>query len=255
MGSNVKECYGWGIIGCGWLGRAFARRMSEKGERVWGSTQSEHNFPAIAETGALPIRCNFDGKSPPQSACPPCRRLLVAVSPRVDVQSLAIAVQSALQDQTRWVVMISSTSVYPTEPGRYSEEDAVDRISPHSGVRILHMEQSMTRYNTTVLRAGGLIGPGRPLFRPSAPQGAPDKPLVVIHQEDVIRAIVHATEQKLEGPANLVCPVSRTRSECLGPAPPTEPSAANRSISVGRLLDSGFQFHHPDPAAMPHLHP
>ena len=254
MASDVKECYDWGVLGCGWLGKAFARQLAEAGQSVWGSTRSQERFPAIADAGAHPVEFDLDHAGHPPTWPPPCHHLLVAVNPSVDTEALGNVLRSAMGERTRWCVVISSTSVYPDEPRNFEETDAMDRTSPHSGVSVLKFEQALASSRTSFLRAGGLIGPGRPLFRPTQRPIHENRPLVVTHVDDIIAAVLHVARHEMSGPTNLVCPIRRTRAECTSRSDGTEAASPSRSISSQRILDSGFTFRHPDPCSMSNLH-
>lgn len=256
MSLSVKECYEWGILGCGWLGQAFARRILSDGGTVWGSAKSEASLASIAETGAKAVP--FDAHADHPIGFPPCQHLLVAWPPKVGAQDAARAIKRCQTEHTLWTVAISSTSVYPKEPAIYTENMAERRISPHSGVCVLDIERATEGPTTAHLRAGGLVGPERPLLRPrrSAPS---DTLLNVIHIDDVIGAIQHTVDHQLSGAFNLVCPKHRTRQECKAIALGTSTMAQSESpkphesrlVSSQRLLDTGFSFQHPDPAFFP----
>lgn len=258
MASVVKECYSWGIIGCGWLGKAFAAHITASGNTAWGTGRSPESCKAIAATGATPVHLDFGNPNGSEIALPPCHHLLVAMPPGAQAATAAQRVIHRYMDASDWTVLISSTSVYPEKEGIFKEEDAIQRISPHSGLAVKDVEGCYLRSSVSILRAGGLIGPGRPLFRPSTTSepARPQRSLNIVHMADVIHAILHAAEAKLEGPINLVCPVSRVRSELFDPSAGIHPeSTFGKKVSVHRLLDSGFTFLHPDPAGMPDLHP
>lgn len=258
MASVVKECYSWGIVGCGWLGRAFAAHITATGSTAWGTGRTPESCAAIAATGAIPIQLDFENPEVLQHELPKCQHLLVAMPPGAQAAKAAQNVIRRIMDESEWSVLISSTSVYPEEEGVFTEVDAVRRISPHSGIAVKDVEAYYAQSSASILRAGGLIGPGRPLFRPSSPSNAsrPQRLLNVVHISDVIRAILHVTENRIQGPINLVCPVSRTRNEITSPVPEgTAKPLTGKKVSADRLLASGFSFLHQDPAGIPDLHP
>lgn len=254
MGSDVKDCYAWGVLGCGWVGQAFARSVTGQGGNAWGSARSQESLDGVEASGADPIRFDAGDAAVRPPEFPPCRNLLVALPAGVGPEAIAAAVRSARTDCTLRSIVISSTSLYPEEEGTYREPDAIHRVSPHSGVRVLDVERALEAPGTSFLRAGGLVGPGRPLFRPSAP-GRPDRLLVVVHIEDVVRAIHHVASHSLEGAYNLTCPEYRTRGEGLPPGTASERRHGGRWISSEKLRSTGFRFLHPDPLCMPDLHP
>jgi len=258
MFSSVKECYDWGVLGCGWLGQAFVRHITSAGGTAWGSARSDESLESIVRHGATAVAFNAHSGAFPKF--PPCRHLLVAWPPQVGAAETTRAIAQCRTNQTDWTVCISSTSVYPDSPGTYTEALAQRRVSPHSGVCVLDIETATAGPAVSHLRAGGLLGPKRPLFRnPSRAAKNPDKPLNVVHLDDVKSAILHCVEQQLSGAINLVCPIIRTRRECreikaispakdIGSPPELQHS---RIVSSQRILESGFVFQHPDPAYFP----
>ena len=251
MATDVKECKRWGIIGCGWLGQAFARSVIQRGGSAWGTARSDNQLTAIAETGAGPLRFDMDHATS-MDAWPPSDAMLVALPPSASANTASIASIRRLMDTARWNVVISSTSVYPGAPGTYVESDAIHRVSPHSGIDVLSVEHQWRGPNTTLLRAAGLIGPGRPLFRKGREQGAPDRWLNVVHRDDLIAAIHFCAAGGIQGPINLVAPVRRTLFECgQDHEAAISVNTEDRCISPDRLKEAGFKFVHPDPKSMP----
>ena len=152
MSCSVKECYDWGVLGCGWLGQAFARQILQAGGTVWGSAKSTATLDAIAETGATPVA--FDALDSQTVEFPDCKHLLVAWPPSVG-HAAAKVIELGQSNRTEWTVCISSTSVYPEHPGVFTEDLAERRISPHSGICVLDIEMATEGPSVTQLRAGG----------------------------------------------------------------------------------------------------
>lgn len=256
MASDVKECYDWGILGCGWLGLAFARSVIAGGGSVWGTARSSTGLNRMEDAGIPAFRLELDGVHVSTPGTPPCRTLLVALPAGVGMEGIIGGYNACLTDRTRWTVHISSTSVYPMGAGRFAEADAVHRVSPHSGVDVLEVEQGVAGPNCSILRAGGLVGPGRPMFRRPPSDDDHLSIMTAIHQDDVVNAIRHVQEQKLVGPANLVCPIVRSRNECrAGQSTDAPRTFKGRQILSDRLIESGFTFRYPDPISMPDRHP
>lgn len=258
MASGVKECNSWGVIGCGWLGQAFARSVADTGGPVWGTGRQPSRLAAIARSGARALQLDLQNAASglmDPATLPEFDHLLIALPPGACVDQAVQEWLSSVMDIAAWSVVISSTSVYDEAPGQYTEADAVRRTSRHSGVSVLDVETALAGPRVTLLRAGGLVGPGRPLIRSARPVDL-QRPIVAVHSTDVIRAIHHAARMQLSGPVNITCPIQRNRAACLGKQEGMAmPSAFDRSISSARLLDSGFTFTHPDPARMPDLQP
>ncbi len=255
MASDVKECKSWGIIGCGWLGLSFAREKTSMGHSVWGTSQSHRGTKILERHGIQSVLFSLESPHHAGSPWPEWDVLVIALPPGASAHTERVAALRKRMDASQWNVVISSTSVYPSEPGVYDEGDAERRISPHSGMCVLDVETQWAGQRTTLLRAGGLIGPGRHLFRNAQGPRQPDRWVNVVHQNDVVRAISHVVQSELSGPVNVSAPVHRTWNECWAHGQPAGslPLPEKRAIHVRRLIDSGFVFQHPDPAHMPDL--
>lgn len=252
MASDVNKSYGWGILGCGWLGQAFAQSLTTAGVSCWGTGRSASTLKQIQNSGADAMAWTAGASS--SDVWPSCRRLLVAWPPSVG--------QAAFQQAAAWakgcehVVVISSTSVYPAEPGAYREADAIRRKSPHSGLVLLDVEEEFDAGHTTWLRAGGLFGPGRHprQFLRGRPLANPEGAVNMVHRDDVVRAIAHAANLRHSGPLNVVAPVPTSRRSfyaAAGAVPEgevTHLSPGGRRVLSNALLETGFTFLHPDPA-------
>jgi nucleoside-diphosphate-sugar epimerase len=102
-----------------------------------------------------------------------------------------VLVERLESSPVRNVLFISSTSVYPDDAGRVSEGDGKEsRSSPL--YRIEKLLQAGRTFETTVLRFGGLFGPGRHpgrFFRRGGVVLDPDAPVNLIHLDDCIGII------------------------------------------------------------------
>ena len=252
MASDANKSYNWGILGCGWLGQALCMALQEDQKTCWGTGQSTETLQAIAATGGDAIQ--WKGGPFAVSTWPETAFLLVALPPSAG--ELALDTAATLSHEVQHTVLISSTSVYPAEQGRYRESDAIRRISPHSGACLLDIEGQFDPARTTILRAGGLFGPGRHPrgFLRGRPLTNPAETVNMVHQQDVVRAILHAAEQRLAGPFNVVSPIQTSRSTFYAAAGAVPCASQEQALPQGRhilseaLLETGFTFLHPDPA-------
>ena len=251
MASDANKSYNWGILGCGWLGQALCKALQDEQKACWGTGQSNATLKAIAAAGGHPIQWTGDASAPvpwPDTTC-----LLVALPPSAG--ALALAAAADLSREVQHTVLISSTSVYPAEPGQYRESDAIRRISPHSGACLLDIEGQFDPARTTILRAGGLFGPGRHPrgFLRGRPLTDPAGTVNMVHQQDVVRAILHAANQRLAGAFNVVSPTQTSRSAFYAAAGAIQSVSQEHNRPQGRhilseaLLETGFTFLHPDP--------
>ena len=253
MAPDVNKIFDWGILGCGWLGRAWALDRIQAGESVWGSARRTRILTELEVDGIHPVA--FDASLEANEVWPRCRNLLIALPPSAGEESFRKA--AAFSHDCDWTVLISSTSVYPDGDGHHTEDNAVRRISPHSGVSLLDIESHFNAARTTILRAGGLFGPERHPggFLRNRDLTNPADPVNMVHLTDVLSAIGHVQRNRIEGPCNLVAPIARSRGDFYAAAgavtssSPIPVRSEGRRILSDRLIDSGFAFRHPDPVS------
>lgn len=252
MASDVKKDFEWGILGCGWLGTAWGLQCTRRGNRVWGSARKPVALASLEQVGIHPV-C-FDSGRDEDHALPECQTLLIALPPSAGLEAFHLGAK--LAETSDWTVLISSTSVYPDEDGEYSEALAIQRVSPHSGMCLLDLEHLFDPNRTSVLRAGGLFGPGRHpgQFLRGRPLARPTDPVNMVHLTDILRAIEHVSRTRLAGASNLVAPALTSREAFYAAAgavtlnQPSPARAGGRRVLSDRIVASGFSFQHPDPA-------
>ncbi|GAB3833717.1 NAD(P)H-binding protein [Hymenobacter jeollabukensis] len=196
------------VLGCGWLGLPLARALAEAGHHVAGSSTTPDKLPLLAAAGISPHLLRLGPDTTAADVAPllaGAEVLVVSVPPSraaADRTAYARALQpvaDALAAATvQSVLFISSTGVYPDEPRPMSETDAV--AVPESENHLLRAEalfqQPGRPWQTTVLRLGGLMGPGRApgrflVGRIDLPQ--PIAPVNMLHLDDAVgvsRAII-----------------------------------------------------------------
>ncbi|MBT1688721.1 SDR family oxidoreductase [Dawidia soli] len=196
------------ILGCGWFGIHFARTLVAEGHTVKGSTTSERKLPLLAEQGIEPFLIHIrPGALMVAPSFFRCDVLVITIPPRAGVTpageyQAAVAQVAALakQHQVPQVIFISSTAVFSDLNG-HVQEDTVPSPESDSGKILLaveHMLQAETDFTTTIVRFGGLVGPGRDPGRffagkKEVPNG--HAPVNLIHQDDctgLCRAILKA---------------------------------------------------------------
>ena len=216
-----------GIIGCGWLGMPLAQTLINNGFSVFGSTTTFEKLSEMENMGISACILNFKDEKdyPPEMDIfntdflvvnfPPKRNKDVLISYPKQIQKL---IKSVKKPSVK-VIFISSTSVYPSTNDWVTEVDAFQPEKP-SGKAILLAEgimKSNFKENLTILRPGGLFGPGRDfrvfLEKNINPQNA-DLPLNMVHQKDCIE-IIHQIIEKdcFNEVLNVVCDKAVTRRE------------------------------------------
>lgn len=206
------------ILGCGWLGLPLAKHFITQGFSVNGSVTNPLKFDLLQESGIEPYRLvlNDDGVDCDDFRFFDCDILIISVPPGrssgnaanfpVRIKNLIPLISKA---ETRKVIFISSTSVYPDNFQVTRESDIV-LPDKESGKALLETEQllkSENRFKTTVLRFGGLIGADRnpARFLQKSTYSIPDAPVNLIHQEDCVEIISEMVRQKIWGETFNAC--------------------------------------------------
>lgn len=186
------------ILGCGWYGLALGKALVKDGLTVKGSTTSPNRVAEINEAGLQPYivaltagTANFDADFFN------CETLIVSIPPKLRsgetdyIPKTQNLIEAILKYNVKQVIYISSTGVYP-ESNSVVDEQTIPEPNTESG-RILFAAEnlftSQTAFQTTVIRFGGLVGPGRHPGRFFAgKQNIPNgkAPVNLIHQQDCI---------------------------------------------------------------------
>ncbi len=267
------------ILGCGWLGLPLAKQLIAEGYRVKGSTTRAEKLGILEAAGIEPYRVvvgetvEGDLKGLLESDI-----LVVDIPPgrREDIEEFHVMqvsqlIDALLESPVKQVLFISSTSVYPDLGREVSEQEALDPdLAGKPAGRVLLFVEEMFRsegaFRTTVVRFGGLIGPGRnpsDFLQRMKVVADPGQPVNLIHLDDCIGVISSIIRQGAWGEVfNACCPEHPTRgafyeaaAERLGlGAPPlaaTDPEPRPfKIVSSRKIADTlGYRFQHPDPLA------
>jgi nucleoside-diphosphate-sugar epimerase len=265
------------IVGCGYVGGALGTRLLAQGHEVFGLRRNPSALPPgviglagdvgeVEGVGALPEALDW---------------VVYAVGAKQrDEASYRTAYLDGLgrviralieegQNPSR-VLFTSSTSVYGQMRGEWVDESSPTHPRSFAGEIMLSAERLLhgSQFSSTVLRLGGIYGPGRTRLidrvRGGEAMAVADAPAYTnrIHRDDAAKAIAHllalpepgATYVGVdEDPAD-AAEVRRWIAERLGVALVEAPSS--ESLSVGRpvgsrrcrsaaLLATGFRFDYP----------
>jgi len=267
------------ILGCGWLGLPLAEQLRDNGHLVRGSTTSPEKLELLKGKNISP----FLLKLSPDLDCEDCKDfwdadlLIVNIPPgrgRDNVEDYHLKQIQAVADKVKtssikWVIFVSSTSVYPEKPGIVDEEDTksghAGRASGNALLKAEKLLQSQEEFDTTIVRFGGLYGHDRhPVRYLAGRKNIPDgeAPVNLIHRDDCIGIISTIIEkdsrnQVFNGVSDGHPPKKvyyRVAAETLGVTPPTFESTdsdqkedfkivSNRKIK--HILDYTFKFPNP----------
>ncbi len=257
------------ILGCGYLGVPTAVKLVSHGWQVRGSTTRAAKLPHLRDAGidayhiSVPDRVQewdiFHSDRLLFNIPLGRRRSDVAVRYRAIVECVTALAHAA---GVKHVLFVSSTSVYGHQTEDLREEDTgILRPRSASGEVLLWAEQAVRkRFDSTVLRLGGLYGCQRPPGRFTRGRLAnPDLPVNMVHRDDAVAAACAVLEKDVWGETFNVCaPEHPTRAEFYGAAArwlgKEPPSGGATDRSLYRCVSSrkltrhlGFTFKYPDP--------
>lgn len=205
------------ILGCGWLGFPLAEHLIKKGHHIKGATTSPEKLKLLEDENIEPflVRLSPELENPQETEGFWNSEVLVLNFPpgrkRDDViefhtQQIKSVVKAIENSSIKFVVFVSSTSVYPKLSGLVGEKDAVfGKAGRNSGNALLGAEKMLLEnpsFETTVIRFGGLFGHGRnPVKHLTGRKDLPNgnAPVNMIHREDCIAIITQIIEENITG--------------------------------------------------------
>ncbi|PEN14598.1 NAD(P)-dependent oxidoreductase [Longibacter salinarum] len=266
------------ILGCGWLGLPLGQRLATQGHRVKGSTTTPDKLDVVEAAGIEPYLLRLDPE--PTSDSDDFFQsdiLFVNVPPprnRDDASSFHERQMEMISAATTadWVILASSTGVYPNADRVVTEEDVPPGGPPaYEGSRrstgqILETVEGMWAtkdVDVTVLRFGGLYGPKRHPGRFLAGKSGlarPSAPVNLIHLDDCIGIAEAVIQEGARGAIfNAVADQHPSRRETytraarsLGLKTPDFDMSDERGgkvVSNEKVrAELGYAFAHPDPS-------
>lgn len=158
------------IAGCGYLGQTLGLRLIEKGHEVWGLTREAASLPLgikpiaadLTQIGTLKnlprdLEFVFYTAAADSSDDESYKKIYVD-----GMKNLLQALIAQGQKPKRFF-FTSSTAVYAQVDGEWVDETSETRPVHFSGRRLLEAEALLATapFPTTIVRLGGLYGPGR----------------------------------------------------------------------------------------------
>jgi nucleoside-diphosphate-sugar epimerase len=270
------------ISGCGYVGTALGLLLAGHSERheVFGLRRNAGALPP----GIRSVRADLSQPLPPNALPEALDAVVLAASPGgpsdeayetayVGGPRRLLTVLAERGDEVRRVVLVSSTGVYGQKGGEWVDEDSPTEPAAPSGRRILEGEGLVLNgpFPATVLRLGGIYGPGRvggilrALHGLSDPAGdEPPRYTNRIHRDDCAGALRHLLLLEDPKPVYLGVDhepadrqtVARWLAARTGARPEKRPSGAagrgaepsarsNKRCSNRRLVGSGYEFRYP----------
>ena len=194
------------LLGCGWLGLPLAQHLIATGHVVKGSTTSIDKKEVLKSISIEPFLIvlkedKFEGDM--SNFLHQSEILIIDIPPKLRglvkenfVQKIKNLIPYIEQSTIKKVLFISSTSVYAdTENLPYITEETIPNPDTESGKQLYEVEQLLqnnNKFETTILRFGGLIGVDRNPINMLAGRtdvANPEAPINFIHQTDCIGVI------------------------------------------------------------------
>lgn len=259
------------IAGCGYVGTALGLELAERGDAVVGLRRDPAGLPA-------PIRPYAGDLTDPRSLQDVSRveAVVLAMSPDgrdaaryrstyVQGPTTLLEVLHQRGDAVRRVLLTSSTAVYGQRDGEWVDETSPTTPASATAQVLLEAETAVLGgpFPATVLRLGGIYGPGRTRMLERVRAGevrCPPTPEYSnrIHRDDAAAALAHLLA--LDEPDDIYlgvdddpadrCTVYRWLAERLSVEPPAvDPEAGSsrgsKRCSNSRLRGSGYHLRFP----------
>ena len=215
------------ILGCGWLGLPLASSLVEKGYKIKGSTTSSDKHDLFLKNGIHPYTIELNENEivgSIDSFLNTAEVLIIAIPPKLRktnaenfVSKIKLLIPHLEHTQLTKILFISSTSVYGDQQ-IHVDENSPTMPETESGKQLLEVEQLLqSKWATTVLRFGGLIGPNRnPVYQLAGQKNIenPDAPVNLIHLNDCLEVIHTLLKKECWGTTfNAVAPQHPSRKE------------------------------------------
>jgi len=196
------------ILGCGWYGRALASELLREGFSVKGSATGAEKAEQLGRSGisAFVVEFNENTQSYDHEFFL-CDIIVVAITPgfkrnegKQYLTKIKGIIDAITKHHIKKVIYISSTGIYADCNRQVTELD-LPAPDSESGQTLFEAEQlflNKSQFRTTIIRFGGLLGPGRnPARFFSGKTGLPNglAPVNLIHQSDCV-AITRSIIQK-----------------------------------------------------------
>jgi len=159
------------ILGCGWYGLALAKALVKKGINIKGSTTSANKLEVLSAENIKPFLIDLSVDDVLYDAdFFACDVLVIAIPPKSRsgqggeyVPRLQRVINAINKNQVKKVILISSTGVY-ADLNMEVNELTHPQPDTASGKILYEAEELFrlqTNFKTTIIRFGGLVGPGR----------------------------------------------------------------------------------------------
>jgi len=265
------------IAGCGYVGSALGAELAAESHEAWGLARS----PASLPEGVRPIAADLADATSLEEIPPGLDAVFYMAAPggsdderyrATYVLGLANLIEALLrqrQSPARFF-FVSSTAVYAQADGGWVDESSPALPDHFSGRRLLEGEDTLraSPFEGTVVRFGGIYGPGRTRLLQSVREGgavfreSPPQWTNRIHRDDCAGILKHllAVANPAELYVGVDCEPARMEdvqrwlaAELDAPSPraasgdetAARTSRSNKRCRNDRLLASGYTFRYP----------
>ena len=193
------------VAGCGFVGNELARRLCADRQEVWGLRRNISALPP----GVHPVCADLRAPSTLEALPTELDAIVYTAAPDessdtsykeiyVDALSRLLERAASISRPPTRLVLVSSTGVYGQNDGAAVNESSLTEPTRFSGRRLLESEQiaAQSGMTTTVIRFGGIYGPGRTALIERVKAGTAlltNAPSYTnrIHRDDCAGAIAH----------------------------------------------------------------
>jgi len=206
--NNASEI---GILGCGWLGKATAKVLLDKGYKVRGSTTSNKGSDVLKKIGVKPFVIHLKPASSIDNLddfLSGLQILVIAIPPkfRKGETELLDAFKLMLENydfsNVKKLIYISSTGVFKDGEDVNYDEDSTPNENSDRGQYLIELEKLILHQNVVesdfIIRYGGLIkhGERHPVHYLSGKSDIknPEAPVNLIEQTDAVNLLCKLIE-------------------------------------------------------------
>lgn len=265
------------IIGAGWLGKPLALHLQQQGYRVFASKTHPQGVEALLKSGLNGFICQL-----PESNQSDDYLALINILKQQEcdvvvgcfppgfrhgngeefAQRWKYLTHAAQEAKVNKIIMISSTTVYPTTDATVYESDATLALAQNnsnfsrSATTMLQAEQCVVDCGIefVIIRCSGLIGPQRhpSRFVSKLKQVSTAAPANMLHLEDAVNCTVFTIQNVSNQIINATCPETVNKAEFYQAALnaagstetlPTRVDSPDKRISPQKIIDLGYSFH------------
>ncbi len=201
------------VLGCGYVGTAFALTMAEQGALVQGTCRSAASAEELRKSGFVPILFDGTANAGLIEAAQTATHILASIPPVPDGDPALLALSSVWEPKAAvWIGYLSTTGVYGDRAGGWAFEDEAPTPLSIEAKRRAEAEAAWRALPSPahVFRLPGIYGPGRSALEQvlSGTARRIDKPGQVFsraHRTDIVTALTASVANPSPGRIYNIC--------------------------------------------------